>query len=460
MFDYNYIFMYENRKEIFLENKTSNNIIDMDITSLKSLPILPNINTSEKKYQSSIPTITEGSKLGCGGYGTVLKCIDKNGIEMAVKKICTDDNGISCLLELSIMSTVDHPNINKAFEIHCEPNMVYIIQELAVSDLKAYRSLHDPSLDQIIKWLYQVLQGLYHLHQKGIIHGDIKSSNILIYKDLSIKLSDFTLSSKDNWINNYMACTSSHRPIEVWLNISGWNKSVDIWSLGCTLFELVYGYSLFPSQKIDSSINAIIDWSNNELVKKNTQQNMYLKLRDVAHHSYILPPSFALDNSIKGQLNSLIISMLKIDPKERPSVTKLLTSPLFSSLSSSSLSSSSSSISSSSIHQIDITIPKILIPKPKILDLSKRTQTRVRNIMMKLVENEIILEHSLFLYSKLKNLYNISDDLKSHTCVWISYKLIYKNALPQSKLTIPYHKISETERIICYHLRFKLHSDI
>jgi serine/threonine protein kinase len=406
---------------------------------MKLLPILPNINPSEK-YRSSIPSITTGSKLGAGGYGTVLKCIDKAGRELAVKKICRDDSGITCLMEASIMSTIEHPNINRAYEIHYDLDTLYIIQELAISDLKVYRSLHDPSCNQIIKWIYEILCGLDCLHSKGIIHGDIKATNILIYDNLSVKLSDFTLSTKDNWINTYTACTSTHRPLEVWINIGDWNKSIDIWSLGCTIFEIVYGHGLFPSQEAKSSINAIIDWSNHDLVKSTT----HLSLRDVPHHSYILPSSFECDDSLKGQLNKLIISLLKIDHRDRPTVSDLLKHSIFSSLRQNDM-------------PMKIDKPKIKIPK--LFSLSKQKQTYFRDFITKSIQNEVIIEHSLYLCSQLKKLGNIGDELKSQTCMWISYKLICKKALPQNKLTVPYHRILETERIICHHLGYKLHKD-
>lgn len=401
----------------------------------KLVPILPNINEiNNKKYFSSIPTITTSSIIGTGGYGTVLKCIDKNGIEMAVKKICTNDDGIPCLMEISIMSTINHPFINKAYEIHCEPNMIYIIQELAISDLRAYRNIHNPCIDQIIKWFYQISSGLHHLHELDIIHGDIKSSNILIYKDLTIKLSDFTLSTKNNWSNNYFACTSSHRPLEILLNQGRWDKSIDIWSLGCTFFEIIYGYNLFSCQKTDQCINSIIDWSNNELVKANSN----LKLKDIIYHSYIIPNPFIIDDSIKGKLNLLILSLLKINYKDRPSISSILNNSLFDIY---------------KIEQINLEIEGQIYN-----NLSKRTQSRIKNIIMKFTENNIVIDHSLYLYSRLNKLYSISDDLKIETCIWISHKLIYKYSLPQNKLNYPYYKISETERIICYHLGFKIHS--
>jgi hypothetical protein len=65
-------------------------------------------------------------------------------------------------------------------------------------------------------------------------------------------------------------CTTTHRPLEAW-NTEKWGKEVDIWALGCTIFELIYGYLLFPLQegKTNNIIekkykNAIYDWYLNQ----------------------------------------------------------------------------------------------------------------------------------------------------------------------------------------------------
>jgi len=222
--------------------------------------ITPFVNKPTKK-RGEISNITLDQVLGKGGFGTVYLCHDDNGNELAVKCIKTKDFGIPSLIEASIMSVIHHPNLTKALKIHSTPQKLYIIQELAISDLRIYRQNNHITDKLTIKWIHKIAQGLSCLHKHGIIHGDLKASNILVYPEHKIKITDFTLSTDKCWSKNYTLCTPSHRPLEVWLN-EECNMPVDIWSFGCTIFELVYGKSLFVSQNKEQSVNALIDWYN------------------------------------------------------------------------------------------------------------------------------------------------------------------------------------------------------
>ena len=219
-------------------------------------PLLHNFH----KKQKNISTITLDKQLGKGGFGTVYLCRNENNEELAVKCIKTKDFGIPSLIEASIMSVIQHPNLTQALKIHSTPQMLYIVQELAISDLSVYRSKNQLDQNTMILWTHSIIQGLACLHRYDIIHGDLKASNILVYSNNNIKITDFTLSTNRKWSNNYRPCTQTHRPLEVWMG-EKWNESVDIWALGCTIFELVYGKSLFVKQDKDASINALIDWN-------------------------------------------------------------------------------------------------------------------------------------------------------------------------------------------------------
>ena len=90
-------------------------------------------------------------------------------------------------METSIMSIIHHPYLQKAISVHASPKMLYIISELATSDLSRYLRLKEnlPSPTLLRKWSFYLLQAVACLHRKDIIHGDIKASNILL---LTMKL--------------------------------------------------------------------------------------------------------------------------------------------------------------------------------------------------------------------------------------------------------------------------------
>src|SRR5579863_7364153 len=127
-------------------------------------------------------TITQ-DRLGKGSYGSVHKCIDSSGKQLAVKCIKCDISGVPSLLECSIMSSIYHPNLAYADIIDIKDENLYIIQSLAVSDLSKATRGKQLSIDLIRKWCFQIAQALYCLHHNRIIHGDVKASNILLFED-------------------------------------------------------------------------------------------------------------------------------------------------------------------------------------------------------------------------------------------------------------------------------------
>ena len=235
-----------------------------------------NVEEEEKyknKYEPEIGSkihIFESEKLGEGSYGSVYRCCNENGNCFAVKCIKSNDTGIPNILETSIMKTIFHPNLNTAVHIHTSPSETHIFQKLAKTDLSRYtrKNKKNISFSTLKRWSFEIVQGLACLHRQNIVHADIKASNVLLFEDKSVKLGDFTLSVlvKDSYssisknqhsfsANNtqprkkftHKVCTYSHRPPECWFD-QGWSYPLDIWSLGCTLFEIAYGKLLFPSQ--------------------------------------------------------------------------------------------------------------------------------------------------------------------------------------------------------------------
>jgi serine/threonine protein kinase len=100
---------------------------------------------------------------------------------------------------------------------------------------------------------YQILNALKHMHDKNIIHTDIKLENILITnrledikynKDINIKLCDFGTSHQTNSKCNYNIGTIDYSAPECIIGLP-YGKGIDIWAFGCILYELITGDCLF-----------------------------------------------------------------------------------------------------------------------------------------------------------------------------------------------------------------------
>lgn len=382
-----------------------------------------------------IKTITIKEKIGKGGYGIVYKGVNEIGKEIAVKCVNIDKKGIECLNEPIIMSIIEHPNINKIDKIKISSNKLYMIQELAISDLYIWRKYNQPTINQIQEWFYGLIHAINFLHKNNIIHGDIKSTNILLYNDNKIKLTDFTFSTSEKWSNNHNnICTITHRPIEVWLDRK-WDKKIDIWSLGCTFFEILYGYSLFPIQTNDNNdysdkyINVLLDWNITISISDNYN---YINRKNINYEKFKLPNNF----DINDPLNKIIISMLKIDPIERINTEELLSNPIF---------NNSNNITNCNIISY------------KINDIDDKIKRKISKYILSIINNSKInielINLSCLLYNSIKKINNISDTMKIIISIWISYKLITNTILPVS---ISLSELINYEKKICSYLFFKL----
>ena len=278
-------------------------------------------------------------RIGEGTYGQVYKAVSlATSSHVAIKRIPhVKDYGLRCAIEPFIMSSITHKNILPASEIISHPSFTCIVMPCAKDDVFNYIKTHPStlSLDQRLKWCWDVCQGLACLHQNNIIHGDIKSCNCMIMQDMTLKLGDFTLSVLDcyrNQTHTHNACTFTHRPPEIMLNLP-WEKSIDIWALGCTLYEIIYGKILFPYQGDPSKNNGSVD--DDLLITKmlmcykdwgvTTNQPVgYLKFASKRSIKYLMPVNQFKDEPLYYAINDLILTCLQLDPQERPTMQSIL----------------------------------------------------------------------------------------------------------------------------------------
>lgn len=158
------------------------------------------------------------------------------------------------LLEIEILTKIDSIYISKAIKILIENYKIKIYQYRADCDLSLWISINRKnyfSIQKKIKYIKQVINGVYDLSKKNILHGDIKTSNILVYNDI-LKLNDFNRSiklQKNNQIKPLKKLyTLGYRPPEC--NEGIYSLKSDVWALGCTIYEIYYGKKYF---KFDDS---------------------------------------------------------------------------------------------------------------------------------------------------------------------------------------------------------------
>jgi serine/threonine protein kinase len=198
-------------------------------------------------FASKVPPNVRYTKVGQGAFGTVYKVEDfKNNTVYASKEIngATQDD----IAEVNALLHVrGHPNIVRVYGAIMEQNSLIINMEYlsrSLSDLLKTARQNNEYFGEEYIWdlMSQIAEGLYYMHQRGIMHRDIKPANILLTKKGNAKITDFGLCRKITHQLQYTAHTGTpaYWPPEAFTGI--YTEKFDVYSLGVTMIELVYGY--------------------------------------------------------------------------------------------------------------------------------------------------------------------------------------------------------------------------
>ena len=208
-------------------------------------------------------------KLGEGGYSTVYKCTDHIGIRFACKVLPKDKNkGARVTQEVAIMKLLEKSPKIVRFEDACEDGgAFYIIQEWcrggSVQEyVKSFPNYGENTVASIVRG---TLRGLCHMHDQGIIHADIKPSNIFLgdlSEDADVKIGDLgtaiVSSSQYNCIvvDNLVGTPWFMAPENL---ASKYHTTSDIWSIGVMTYQLLCGKLPFndTTYPLSPRINAI-----------------------------------------------------------------------------------------------------------------------------------------------------------------------------------------------------------
>ena len=293
--------------------------------------------TTKKDYQKI-------EKLGSGAYGTVYKALmKKNQKIVAVKriKINLDTEGIpsSALREISILRNLYHENIEKILDIITTDTKLYMVLEFIEFDLQSFfeKLSQEPKItnyshEELIKIiLKQILKGVEYLHSKKIIHRDLKPQNVLINKDLTIKLADFGLSRKLSFEKRpYTQEVLSlwYRAPELLLGSNIYNEAIDIWSIGCIFGFLILKNTLFEGENEIDQLNKIMKF----LGTPNFSQIPYYYNFNLNNYQFMYYPQSDFRekfNNFDENGIDLLKKMLNYDPELRISCKEALAHPYF-----------------------------------------------------------------------------------------------------------------------------------
>ncbi|XP_042093124.1 serine/threonine-protein kinase Nek11 isoform X7 [Ovis aries] len=252
-------------------------------------------------------------KLGSGSFGTVYLVSDKKakqGEELKVlKEICIGElnpnETVQATLEAQLLSRLNHPAIVKFHANFVEQDKFCIITEYCEGrdldcKIQEYKEVGKTFPEsQIIEWFIQLLLGVDYMHERKILHRDLKSKNIFL-KNNKLKIGDFGVSrllmgSCD--LATTLTGTPHYMSPEV-LKHQGYDTKSDIWSLACILYEMCCMNHAFTGSNFLSIVLKIVEGDTPSLPERYPRQ-----------------------------LNAIMESMLNKCPSLRPSAIEILKLP-------------------------------------------------------------------------------------------------------------------------------------
>uniref|UniRef100_A0A8D3CJB2 Cyclin dependent kinase 18 n=2 Tax=Scophthalmus maximus TaxID=52904 RepID=A0A8D3CJB2_SCOMX len=213
-----------------------------------------------------LETYVKLGKLGEGTYATVFKGRSKLTENLvALKEIRLEhEEGAPCtaIREVSLLKNLKHANIVTLHDIIHTDRCLTLVFEYLDSDLKQYldncgnlMSMHNVKI-----FMFQLLRGLSYCHKRKILHRDLKPQNLLINDKGELKLADFGLArAKSVPTKTYSneVVTLWYRPPDVLLGSTEYSTPIDMWGVGCILFEMATGRPMFPGATVKEELHLI-----------------------------------------------------------------------------------------------------------------------------------------------------------------------------------------------------------
>ncbi|NWR84337.1 M3K19 kinase, partial [Furnarius figulus] len=202
---------------------------------------------------------TRGEVLGKGAYGTVYCGLTSQGQLIAVKQVVLDTSDQATTEkeyqkfheEVDLLKTLKHVNIVTYLGTCLEDNILSIFMEFVPGgSISSVINRFGPLSEAVLcKYTKQILQGVAYLHANCVVHRDIKGNNVMLMPSGTVKLIDFGCARRLAWISPGGTRSETLHSVHgtpYWMapeviNEAGYGRKSDIWSVGCTVFEMATG---------------------------------------------------------------------------------------------------------------------------------------------------------------------------------------------------------------------------
>lgn len=322
--------------------------------------VQPNLNINNSGYQQKVTTVvatpgqgsdkpqevsyTDTKVIGNGSFGVVFQArLIESGEQVAIKKVLQDKRFKN--RELQIMRRLDHCNIvklkyyfyssgEKKDEIYLNLVLDFIPETVHKVARQYSKNKQTIPINYIRLYMYQLFRSLAYIHSLGICHRDIKPQNLLIDPEPAIlKLCDFGSAKQllQGEPNVSYICSRYYRAPELIFGAVNYSTSIDVWSAGCVLAELLLGQPIFPGDSgVDQMVEIIkvLGTPTREQIKEMNPNYTEFKFPQIKSHPW--PKVFRARTPTEAV--QLVASLLDYSPGLRSTPLQACAHPFFNEL--------------------------------------------------------------------------------------------------------------------------------
>ena len=185
------------------------------------------------------------AKIGRGRYSDVYEGIDKKTSKKVVLKLLKPITKIKIIREICVLKTLKEcPNIVEITDVIKEKDSeIYCIICKSISGIELRNCYLNISPSDLKQYMYKIIQCLEYAHSKGIIHRDIKSTNIAINQETK-ELNIFDWGLSDFYIKDYKYTLTIgsryYKAPELLMEYKKYDFSIDMWSVGCLFGAILF----------------------------------------------------------------------------------------------------------------------------------------------------------------------------------------------------------------------------
>uniref|UniRef100_A0AC35U3I1 Protein kinase domain-containing protein n=1 Tax=Rhabditophanes sp. KR3021 TaxID=114890 RepID=A0AC35U3I1_9BILA len=276
-----------------------------------------------------------------GSFGSIWQVIDpRNKRYVALKKVSNIFDSLQrvtmAFRELTILSNIHHDNVLNLRDVvipsvkdhFCE---MYLITEMMLASLCDHLDSGPVRMEKTKLFMYQIMHGVKYIHDSEIIHGDLKCENILMGHNNQLKICDFGFARKEGSEDFSTYGTIQFLAPEVLMGSRECDKSLDIWSVGCIMAELLSGDILFDE---DTEMDMLFQIcrvlgtpSTKVLARAKPEISEALKKRP--HYSFSTDSLMYLSDEMTEKDAQLLENLLHLDCKLRYTADVALKSDFF-----------------------------------------------------------------------------------------------------------------------------------